>query len=340
MSSAEGPAPEQDERDRHAAEAWFDEHGLPWFVAREHDRVAQLVTPKRMLRRGLVFFALAVALALVAGWGLGSPSTGAALGATAFGVLVLSHAATRLRTWVLARWAGVVAVHQVGLLVPLVTRALPLLLIFTVFFFINTEVWQVASSLPAGVLWQAVLLFAGLAAVFLLARLPEEVDRVVGEVDGDVLVRACRGTPLERRASSSARAVPADVPLTRLQRLNLLLVLLVVQASQVLLLAAAVFAFFALFGAVAIRPEIVESWVGQPPQPIGWAANPVSAELLKVAVFLAGFSGLYFTVYAVTDPTYREQFFTQVTTELEQAVCVHAVYAGLPPAGLPADPPG
>jgi hypothetical protein len=95
------------------------------------------------------------------------------------------------------------------------------------------------------------------------------------------------------------------------------------------LLALAVFAFFTLFGAVAIRPEIVESWIGRPPQPIGWTGDPVSTELVKVGVFLAAFSALYFTVYAVTDPAYRQQFFTQVTTELEQAVCVRAVYADL-----------
>ena len=46
-------------------------------------------------------------------------------------------------------------------------------------------------------------------------------------------------------------------------------------------------------------------------------------------MFLAGFSGLYFTVYAVTDETYRQQFFTSVTRELERAVAVRAVYRTL-----------
>ena len=49
----------------------------------------------------------------------------------------------------------------------------------------------------------------------------------------------------------------------------------------------------------------------------------------KVSVFLAGFSGLYLTVYAVTDETYREQFFAAVTRELERAVGVRAVYGTL-----------
>ena len=38
----------------------------------------------------------------------------------------------------------------------------------------------------------------------------------------------------------------------------------------------------------------------------------VSRELVQVSMFLASFSGLYFTVYAVTDETYRRQFFSAV----------------------------
>ena len=45
-----------------------------------------------------------------------------------------------------------------------------------------------------------------------------------------------------------------------------------------------------------------------------------------MSVFLAAFSGLYFTVYAVTDEAYRDQFFTEVKNELDRAVGVRAVY--------------
>ena len=34
--------------------------------------------------------------------------------------------------------------------------------------------------------------------------------------------------------------------------------------------------------------------------------------LLRVSIFLAAFSGFYVAVYAVTDATYREQFFDRV----------------------------
>jgi hypothetical protein len=67
----------------------------------------------------------------------------------------------------------------------------------------------------------------------------------------------------------------------------------------------------------------VGSWLGAD------GPTDVTGPLLKVSVFLAGFSGLYFTVYAVTDETYRQQFFTSVTRELERAVAVRAVYGTL-----------
>ncbi len=99
-----------------------------------------------------------------------------------------------------------------------------------------------------------------------------------------------------------------------------MLVLLVSQTVQVLLLSVAVLLFFLVFGSVVMDQDVVEAWL----TPTRYGS--VFAPLLKVSVFLAGFSGLYFTVYAVTDETYRQQFFTSVTRELERAVAVRAVY--------------
>jgi hypothetical protein len=322
------PPPEGDELA--AAERWLVAHGLPWFVDDELRRVRALLTRRSLARVVAACLLVGAVAGAVVGWLLRSPSTGGAVAATVAGLALAGWAGVRLDLDEVARWAGLRTLRQVGLLLPLATRALPLLLIFTVFFFINTEVWQVASAMAPGVLWLSVLLFAGIAVVFLLARLPEEVDRVVAEVRADGVGQALAGTPLagaHLRAPDAAR----EVPLTRLQKVNLLLVLLVVQAGQVLLLALAVFAFFTLFGAVAVTPQVVESWLGAPP-----TGTPVSVELLKVSVFLAAFSGLYFTVSAVTDATYRDQFFTQITDELQRAVGVRAVYAAMREEGTSA----
>ena len=84
-----------------------------------------------------------------------------------------------------------------------------------------------------------------------------------------------------------------------------------------------------------MQPDVVQAWLGD-----GQDGAAPSARWLKVSVFLAGFSGLYFTVYAVTDETYRQQFFTSVTRELERAVAVRAVYRTLLALSLqPGTPP-
>ena len=121
-------------------------------------------------------------------------------------------------------------------------------------------------------------------------------------------------------------------PLSHTHRANLLLVLLLTQVFQVLLLAVAVFAFFVGFGLLAIRDSVIQAWIGHAPTPITWNWHvvvlhlPVSSQLYQVAVFLSAFAGVYFTVYAVSDATYRQQFFEELSRGLEQAIGVREVY--------------
>ena len=125
--------------------------------------------------------ATAVVLGAGAGVALGllTEESWGPTGALAVALLVVSaYAARALNAWAITHWALRRTLGSLGLLFPLATRALPMLLLFVTFLFINTEVWQVASNLDGGVLWGTALLF-GLAAIgFLLVRLDEELDAV------------------------------------------------------------------------------------------------------------------------------------------------------------------
>jgi hypothetical protein len=333
---------------RASAESWFVGHGLPWFVDREDARVARLLTVSRLWP----VFAVVTVLSLVGGVIGFAAAVGAEdgdvpdadLGAAAgtglvalvwiAGVLLAGYALIALRAGGIARWAARRALGDLGLVVPLVTRAMPLLLLFTTFLFINTEVWQVASALNRSLLWCTVLLFSAVAVGFLLGQLPEEVRKVIEQVKESGPADACADTPFEKAAQELGDQ-SGEVSLSSRQRVNLLLVLLIAQAVQVLLLALAVFGFFIVFGLVAIGPDIVKSWTGADPTALRLfdsfeVGGPVKNELFQVSVFLAAFSGLYFTVYAVSDATYREQFFTRISRDLEQAIGVRAVYESLP----------
>ncbi|WP_224276794.1 hypothetical protein [Nocardioides lacusdianchii] len=315
-----------------AVESWFLAHGLPYFVAEERAAAREGLRPRRLV---LLVVALAV-LGAVAGvlvWLTPTSETaGPALWFSVAGLAVLWYAVTALRARPILGFALSRTLGSLRYLAPMVSRALPLLLVFVTFLFVNAEAWEMTTNLPFGLLWLTVLMMFGLAVLFLLVRLPEEVDRVDDEVDDDFIVRACAGTPLEA-ASREVAADPAVDPQSYAQvagfeRWNLILVLLVIQAVQVLLLSVTVFVFFMLFGSLVMEPETQASWIGKDVSDLRNAPviSSVSVSLMKVSLFLASFSGFYFTVSAVTDDTYRRQFFSVVESQLERAVGMRAVY--------------
>jgi hypothetical protein len=317
------------------AEQWFLRHGLPYFVDSERQIVRVGLSRGRLFPVLGAALLVGVAVGVATGIAVHAVSGGLVFGLLTAGVVLAIYAATTLRLRIIARWAGGRTLATLSLMFPLVTRALPLLMLFITFLFINTEVWMVADSLDPGVLALAVMFFATLAVGFLLVRLPEEMDRVDDDIDPGRLAARTSGTPLEDRAAALfADADPAElrrtVEVAGLEKGNLVLVLLVAQTLQVLLLAVAVLLFFLVFGSVVMQDAVVESWIGHEVHGVPGLGG-LTAPLLKVSVFLAGFSGLYFTVYAVTDETYRQQFFTSVMRELERAVAVRAVYRNLTP---------
>jgi hypothetical protein len=300
VTHAEPAAP----TNRAEAEAWFLAHGLPYFVDPIREQVRRRLARGRLTLVAAVGLLIAVPVGIAVGiWGAGGASAGVSTAVTVLLVVAAVYAGRALRVHLIGTWAMRQTLSSLGLLFPLATRALPMLLLFVTFLFINTEVWMVASALDGGILWGAVLLFGAVAVGFLVVRLTEEVDRLDDEIGREEL--------------------GDDADVVGLQRTNLVLVLLITQAFQVLLLALAVFAFFIVFGAVAMKPSVLEAWIGEP---LTFVWGTVSVELLQVSTFLAAFSGLYFAVYAVTDETYRREFFTEVLGELEQALRVRVRY--------------
>lgn len=316
---------------RKAAEDWFSSRGLPYFVDDIRESVRNGLDRRRLIALGVVS-ALFAAAAFVGIWlWTEDPSNSILAAMLSSGIPLTAYAGRRLHGGTVARWTIKRTLSSLSLLIPLVTRALPLLLLFVTFLFINTEVWQVASALDNGVLWVSALLFALVAVAFLLVRLPEELDMVDDEMAGERLKEACVGTPLEAEARRCAEETDEAVLLrhaqvTGLAKANLVLVLLISQALQVLLLSLAMWLFFVIFGMVSIRADVVTLWVGHEPQPFVDGIPLFTHELARVATFLAAFSGLYFTVYAVSDETYRSQFFGSLMKQLRRAVGVRTVY--------------
>ena len=196
-------------------------------------------------------------------------------------------------------------------------RALPLLLVFSLVLFVNTEMWQVFSGMPVEFIVFSAIAFALLSDLFLMLRLPKELDQI------------------ERDAGSGP-------PLRRIQRLNLSISLITRQWMQVLVVSAGVGLFFVAFGMIAISQHIYDSWGIQPGS---WSyeftllKHPVliSAALVKVAVGIANFTGLYYSISLMTDATYRTDFLDNVSDELRELFADRAKYLELRTRLLPAE---
>jgi hypothetical protein len=321
-----------------ATEVWFMQNGLSYFVPAERAAARSALRPRRALPLLVLVLLVAAALGGLLGWVSSQVSAAPALWLTLAGLAGLAYAATALHARPILTWALTRTLSSVRILLSTASRALPLLLVFVAFLFINAEAWEMTSSLPFGRLWLAVMLLVGLGIIFLLVRLPEEVDEVDDAVDAEFLTRTTRGTPMEepcRNLLSESEADPdavnpaAYAQVTGYERWNLILALLVIQVVQVLVLVAAVFVFFLIFGSLIMLESVQLSWTGLEAISSFPYLDSVSTQLVKVSLFLASFSGLYFMVSAVTDDTYRGQFFASVMDQLERAVGVRAVYLAL-----------
>jgi len=240
-------------------------------------------------------------------------------------LLGLIYATTSYGLLPMTRWAVRRLVRQLGDVFNLLVRAMPLLLLFVTFLFLTTEVWQVAVTLDGPFLAVTMGLFALAGIVFVVARLPREVTGIASDLT-DVAEVVCR-TPA---AALVAGEVPSP-PLTRRQWLNLGLVVLFSQGVQIVLVSLMIGVFFVAFGLLTVTPATGALWAGAPVHILAdwqWWGRPVAVttELLRVTGFLTAFSGFYFTVYVLTDSTYRHEFLDDVLAEVREALAVRAVY--------------
>jgi hypothetical protein len=260
--------------------------------------------PNRLGKAELAaFVVLPALLPLIFGGQLGSAASTVAANLLILFLIyaVFVYGLLAIVRWVLARFAG-----QIRSSLGLLAKAVPLLAVFALLSFASQEMWQIFATLSNFAYACTIGLFVALGSAFLGVRVPLETRR------------------LEREAGEGP-------PLTRAQRFNVGLVLFVSQALQVLFVSLSIGAFFVLFGMIAIDELARESWIGHPVQvlvavSVGGDQFELSKELLRVAGGLAAFSGFYFAVAMLTDSTYREEFLTELTSEMSESFKARAAY--------------
>ncbi|MEZ5271090.1 MAG: hypothetical protein R2694_02110 [Ilumatobacteraceae bacterium] len=299
-----------------------------WFLTNLLRRRPLLARPRALGWPELAVFLLGPALPslVFAQWGdaVQAVVEGAA-------VLAVIYVVTSYGLIPITGWAASQTFRQVGPVGRMMARALPLLLLFTTFLFINAEVWQVAGTLDGPVYLVVLALFFVLGTAFMLSRVPAAI-RVVNDFDDWAEVtRLVAGTPAED-IGLPAHGDPMEIPLSPRQRLNLGLVSVFSQAILVTIVALTLFVFFVVFGLLAIPEATTAFWTATQDVHVlthwrvGGRTLVITEPLLRVAGFLAAFSGMYFTVVLGTDATYREEFARDAGPEIRQALAVRLAY--------------
>ncbi|GAA0644174.1 hypothetical protein GCM10010174_78950 [Kutzneria viridogrisea] len=244
-------------------------------------------------------------------------------------ILVLGYVLVATGVAAIMVWSARRAWQQLATVVHLSTRAIPMLLLLVTFLFVSPANWMMAASLPRSQVWSVILVFFVVMLLFLSVRLPDELRALTVDLGQQTATEACAGTPLE--------GFPARIrywtkhPLRRRERANVVLILLIGQVVQVVLLGVLLWVFFMVFGHIAVRPEVMEKWVGHPPTSgtVFGVPVPVSNELIQVSIVIAGFASLYFAIYEVTDAKYRAEFFDVLIVELDRTLLVRECYLTL-----------
>lgn len=298
-----------------------------WVLSNRLRGVAAFARPIAIGAPELALFVFAPALPVLAFGQLRDAAESVLL---AVGLLVLIYLWSSYGVGALLRWGARRSSGQLTGLGPLVAKALPLLLMFNTFLFVNAEVWEMAGTLDGAAYAVVVLTFFTLGAVFAVSRMPGFIRDENRFDSWDDIESYIDGTP------AATIELPAEGstldPLRPRQRFNIGLIVLFGQALQITLVVLALTGFFVFFGFLAITSDTSAGWTGVEPvhvlasTPFGGRTLALTEPLIRVSVFLGAFSGMYFTVLLTTDETYRSEFAGDIGPEIRQILAVRCAY--------------
>lgn len=269
----------------------------------------------------------AVPSAIVAQWGDVVQTIVEGIVVLAVIYVITSYAVVSLLTWAARR-----SVAQVGTLIGMVARALPLLLLFTALIFLAPEIWQVAGTSVGLVYILTLSIFFVLGVVFVLSRIPT-ITRGLSTFESWASIRELLpDTPAAAIDVPDGHDAPPTFALSGRQRFNAGLVAVFSQALQITAVSLLLSGFYVVFGLLAVSESTTASWTVTTDvhvllrMHLDGRALVITEPLLRVAGFLGAFTGMYFTVVLSTDATYREEFADDVEPQIRQSLAVRAAY--------------
>lgn len=196
----------------------------------------------------------------------------------------------------------------------LLVRALPVILLSVLVFF-NTAVWTMAATLSPTRFGFELDIFLVIAAAFVVQGTiehakPTLMAATASSRDATQLV----GTPFEEMPD------PVDVqPLTRNERLNVVVTLAASQLARIVTLVFVTQLLFFVAGLVLLTPELMREWTHHSlthPTLFG-VPIPVPEALINMISFLGTLTFMYVSARSVGDGEYRHEFLDPLIEDLE-----------------------
>ncbi len=245
-------------------------------------------------------------------------------------------------------WAAAEAWKKRGETMKRMAGATPLLLIVVIFFALTAETWQIAASLSIARLGALLALLFGLVVVLVIGWSAALISRKLrfaewADVDGELA--ACVNEREFGDLPQRLRTVLRDHPCARssgrrlrvMAWLNALLVLLVYQSFTLGAVLVSLFLAFLVLVLLAVPSAVAAEWVfgdGQAGRKaelvkVAFDDSMWASPWLRVSIFLALFSLLYFAAQSLADEEKRIQYFRGIDRAMRRRIAIHLCYRHL-----------
>ena len=238
-------------------------------------------------------------------------------------LLALILIVVRFDVFALTRWLVHELTESVSSAGTVLSRVVPLLMVALLVSYYTTELWQSGGRMGTLPFVATIVLFALLGGAFLARKEDFDPDALSQLDDREALKEALADTP--RPDAADEVAVPVRCPLTPRQERHLLIVASSSRLVLATLIGLCALGFFMVLGWLTVDAATVKTWTGAPAQSflswdgVGGHRYVLSWEHLRVAGFLAAFSGFYYAVASATDGTMRQGLRDTATDSIRSA---------------------
>jgi hypothetical protein len=206
------------------------------------------------------------------------------------------------------------------------------------FVFFNAEMWQVANDFTPLAYAAVTGAIVATAFGFVAARTPAELDALARFRSWEEVgaLAAASGAPALPSVDADPHGGGAEpcAELDRRDRRNVSVLLFVSFAVQVVLIGVIVGVVLVALGVLSIREATVLQWTVQEADSVRalWRGRVAGDTYvltwshLAVSGFVAVFAMLQFAVQLLRDEAYRQEFYTEVSSELREVLAVQALY--------------